>query len=95
MLQTVDSRFHNLLLIQTKMIHSFQTNKTEVNKNLSNYIFIVPKILIRTSSWDVHLRNWMGGWVDPRAGLDVEARENILCPCRGSNPDRPARSHSH
>jgi hypothetical protein len=25
-----------------------------------------------------------------RAGLDTEAREKkILCPCRGSNPDRP------
>jgi hypothetical protein len=27
--------------------------------------------------------------VDPRAGLDTEARGKILCPCRGSNPDRP------
>jgi hypothetical protein len=24
-----------------------------------------------------------------RAGLDAEARVKILCPCRGSNPDRP------
>jgi hypothetical protein len=30
-----------------------------------------------------------GGWVGPRAGLDIEARGKILCPCRGSNPDRP------
>jgi hypothetical protein len=30
-----------------------------------------------------------GGWVGPGAGLDTEAREKILCPCRGSNPDRP------
>jgi hypothetical protein len=29
------------------------------------------------------------GWVDPRAGLDTEARGKILFPCRGSNPDRP------
>jgi hypothetical protein len=27
--------------------------------------------------------------VGPRAGLDKEARGKILCPCRGSNPDRP------
>jgi hypothetical protein len=27
--------------------------------------------------------------VGPRAGLDTEARGKILCPCRGSNPDRP------
>jgi hypothetical protein len=33
--------------------------------------------------------HWTGGWVDPRAGLDTEARGKILCPCRGSNPDRP------
>jgi hypothetical protein len=30
-----------------------------------------------------------GGWVGPRAGLDTEARGKIICPCRGSNPDRP------
>jgi hypothetical protein len=30
-----------------------------------------------------------GGWVGPRAGLDIEARGKILCPRRGSNPDRP------
>jgi hypothetical protein len=30
-----------------------------------------------------------GGWVGPRAGLDTEDRGKILCPCRGSNPDRP------
>jgi hypothetical protein len=34
----------------------------------------------------------IGGWVGPRADLDAEARRNILCPCRGSNPNRPARS---
>jgi hypothetical protein len=27
--------------------------------------------------------------VGPRAGLDTEAKGKILCPCRGSNPDRP------
>jgi hypothetical protein len=30
-----------------------------------------------------------GGWVGPRAGLDTEARGKTLCPCPGSNPDRP------
>jgi hypothetical protein len=30
-----------------------------------------------------------GGWVGPRASLDTEARRKILCPRRGSNPDRP------
>jgi hypothetical protein len=30
-----------------------------------------------------------GGWVGRRAGLDTEVREKILCPFRGSNPDRP------
>jgi hypothetical protein len=33
--------------------------------------------------------HWTGGWVGPRAGLDTEDRGKILCPCRGSNPDRP------
>jgi hypothetical protein len=36
--------------------------------------------------------HWIEGWVGPRAGLDAEARRKILCPCRGSNPDRPART---
>jgi hypothetical protein len=38
--------------------------------------------------------HWIGGWVGPRAGLDAETRRKILCPCRGSNPDRPARSQT-
>jgi hypothetical protein len=29
-----------------------------------------------------------GGWVGPRASLDTEATGKILCPRRGSNPDR-------
>jgi hypothetical protein len=29
-----------------------------------------------------------------RAGLDAEARRKILCPCLGSNPDRPTRSQT-
>jgi hypothetical protein len=32
--------------------------------------------------------HWTGGWVGPRAGLDTEVTGKILCPCRGSNPDR-------
>jgi hypothetical protein len=30
-----------------------------------------------------------GGWEDPRAGLDTEVRGEIICPCTGSNLDRP------
>jgi hypothetical protein len=33
--------------------------------------------------------HWTAGWVGPRAGLDTEDRGKTLCPCRGSNPDRP------
>jgi hypothetical protein len=32
--------------------------------------------------------------VGPRAGLDAGTKRKILCPCRGSNPDRPARSQT-
>jgi hypothetical protein len=35
-----------------------------------------------------------GGWVGPRAGLDAGARRKILCLCRGSNCNRPARSQT-
>jgi hypothetical protein len=35
--------------------------------------------------------HWIGGWVGRRAGPDAGARRKILCPCLGSNPDRPAR----
>jgi hypothetical protein len=38
--------------------------------------------------------HWIGGWMGLRAGLDAGARIKILCPCRGSNPDRPARSQT-
>jgi hypothetical protein len=38
--------------------------------------------------------HWIGGWVGPRAGLDAGARRKILCPCRGSKPDRPACSRT-
>jgi hypothetical protein len=38
--------------------------------------------------------HWIRGWVGPRAGLDAGARRKILCPCRGSDPDRPARSQT-
>jgi hypothetical protein len=30
-----------------------------------------------------------GGWVGLTAGMGTEVRGKILCPCRGSNPDRP------
>jgi hypothetical protein len=38
--------------------------------------------------------HWIRGWVGPRAALNAETRRKILCPCRGSNPDRPARSQT-
>jgi hypothetical protein len=38
--------------------------------------------------------HWIGGLVVPRAGLDAGARRKIISPCRGSNPDRPARSQT-
>jgi hypothetical protein len=38
--------------------------------------------------------HWTGGWVGPRAGLNAGARRKILCPCRGSNPDRSVRSQT-
>jgi len=34
--------------------------------------------------------HWIWGWVRLRACLDTEARGNICCLCRGSNPFRPA-----
>jgi hypothetical protein len=36
--------------------------------------------------------HWIGSWVGPRAHLDAVAKRRIPCPCRESNPGRPARS---
>jgi hypothetical protein len=33
--------------------------------------------------------HWIGGWVDPRVGLDTETKGKILFLCRGSNPGCP------
>jgi hypothetical protein len=38
--------------------------------------------------------NWLGRWVDPRAGLDAIEKNKIL-PCRESNPGRPAQVHRY
>jgi hypothetical protein len=38
--------------------------------------------------------HWIGGWMGLRAGLDTEAREKILCLCRGSKPGRPICSQT-
>jgi hypothetical protein len=35
--------------------------------------------------------HWTGGWVDPRAGLDTEARGKILFPLPGIEPRSPGR----
>jgi hypothetical protein len=37
--------------------------------------------------------HWVGGWVDPRVGLDTVEKRKILR-CRESNPGRPAHSFS-
>jgi hypothetical protein len=38
--------------------------------------------------------HWIGGWVGLRACLDAGTRIKILCPCRGSNPNCPARNQT-
>jgi hypothetical protein len=38
--------------------------------------------------------HWIRGLVGHRVGLDAEASRKIICLCRGSNPDRPARSQT-
>jgi hypothetical protein len=34
-------------------------------------------------------RHWTGGWMRPRAGLDTKAREKILSPLPGLEPQLP------
>jgi hypothetical protein len=38
--------------------------------------------------------HWIGGWAGLRTSLDAGARRKILCPCRGLNPNHPARSQT-
>jgi hypothetical protein len=37
----------------------------------------------------------IGGWVDPRAGLDAMEKRKISLPCRESNTGRLARTDLH
>jgi hypothetical protein len=45
-----------------------------------------PRFITRERTPGTHCT---GGWVGSRAGLDTEVTGKILCPCRGSNLDRP------
>jgi hypothetical protein len=36
--------------------------------------------------------HWIGGWVNPRANLDVVAKRKSPYPCQESNPGCPAHS---
>jgi hypothetical protein len=36
--------------------------------------------------------HWIGGCVDPRTGLETEARKKLLLPCQGSNPSHIVQS---
>jgi hypothetical protein len=36
--------------------------------------------------------HWIGGWIGPRACLEAVEKKKISCPCRESNPRRPAPS---
>jgi hypothetical protein len=38
--------------------------------------------------------NLIGDWVGPRAGPDAVEQRKISCPCRKSNPGRPARLYT-
>jgi hypothetical protein len=38
--------------------------------------------------------HWIRGWVGPRACLEAVKKRKISCPCRESNPGRPAPSPS-
>jgi hypothetical protein len=38
--------------------------------------------------------HWEGDWMGPRTGLDAVEKRKTFCPCRGSNPGRPANSLS-
>jgi hypothetical protein len=33
--------------------------------------------------------HWIGGWVDPRAGLDMVSKRKIPSTCQESNPNHP------
>jgi len=47
-----------------------------------------------TPRWRSPGIHWIGGWLGPRAGLDVVLQRKIPSPRRESNPDRPAQSQS-
>jgi hypothetical protein len=60
-------------------LHAFLTSVLNGNKWLVSRPVCFTR---RKRALDIH---WMGGWVCPRAGLDVMAKRKVSSPCRDSN----------
>jgi hypothetical protein len=67
-------------------LHAFLTSALDADQqSVSRYGGLTP--------WETASgTNWIGRWVGPRAGLDAEVKWRNPCPCRESNPARPAPS---
>jgi hypothetical protein len=50
--------------------------------------------LLYPPGWTAPNANWIGGWVDSRAGLDVVENRKFSCSCQESNSSHPACSLS-
>jgi hypothetical protein len=68
--------------VQLLLIHDLGTR-------LGWVISVTPRPRFNPGERTPPYNHCTGSWVYPRAGLDTEARGNILCLCRGSNVNRP------
>ena len=55
-----------------------------LSTRLGSVVSLRPRPLPRGKG--APITHWRGGWVDPRAGVDVLETRHIICPCWDSNP---------
>jgi hypothetical protein len=73
--------------VEVQLHHSWPRHYMDVSGQLHTAAALPPGKELP----DIH---WIGGWVDPRAGLDAVKLRKISCSCQKLNPGRPVLGDS-